>query len=89
MIITIQKGKIYCQNQNRRGYHKLLVETRPLEIDRCKSKNGTPVSEALALFNCSSGGLNLTGHTFEKGVVNSNRMSRYLEVELNASIISA
>ena len=34
---------------------KILDETDPLEIDKYKSKNGTSVSEALALFNCNSG----------------------------------
>ena len=34
----------------------ILDETKPLEIDRCKSKKEASVSEVLALFNCSSGG---------------------------------
>ena len=34
----------------------ILEETKPLEIDRCKSKKGASVSEVLALFNLSSGG---------------------------------
>ena len=32
-----------------------LEETKPLEIERCKSKKGASVSKVLALFNCSSG----------------------------------
>ena len=34
----------------------IMEETKPLEIDRCKSKKGASVSEVLAQFNCSSGG---------------------------------
>ena len=33
-----------------------LDETNPSEIDKCKSKNGASVSEALALFNGNLGG---------------------------------
>ena len=51
----IQKRKIY--------YIKIKVialiinfdETNPFEIDKCKSRNGASVLEALALFNCNSG----------------------------------
>ena len=41
--------------QSHRVYH-VLDETKPLEIDRCKSKKGASVYEVLALFNYSSGG---------------------------------
>ena len=33
-----------------------LDETKPLEIDRCKSKKGASVSEVLALLSCNSDG---------------------------------
>ena len=33
-----------------------LDETNPFEIDKCKTKNEASVSDALALFNCGSGG---------------------------------
>ena len=39
-----------------RVYHKILEETNPFAIERCKPKKGAWVSVLFALFNCSSGG---------------------------------
>ena len=43
-------------SQNTKRTYGQPSEKKPLELDRCKSKKGAPVSEILALFNCSSGG---------------------------------
>ena len=46
-----KKEKSQYQNKS----HRVLQETKPLEINRCKFKNEASISEVLALFNCSSG----------------------------------
>ena len=53
--VPIQKKKenLLCQNLSHFVYHKFFDKTNPFEIDKCKSRNGASVSEALALFNCN------------------------------------
>ena len=46
----------------------ILDETTLSEIDKCKSKKGASVSDALALFNC--GWINSTYHAFKVGILN-------------------
>ena len=62
--VTIQKRKV--------NYFKIKVvafileETNPFAIESCKSKNEASVSVLFALFNCSSGGINLFDHAIKK-----------------------
>ena len=51
----LKKENLQYQYQSNRVYH-IFEETKPLEIEICKSINGALVSEVLTLFNCSSGG---------------------------------
>ena len=55
-----KKGNlIYCVKESKLSLLTVInfAETKPVETDtcRCKSKKGTSVSDALALFNCCSG----------------------------------
>ena len=54
--VTIQKRKIYNIKIKVIAFIIKFRSKNPFATERCKSKYGTPVSVALALFNCNSGG---------------------------------
>ena len=57
-------GNVTIQKKKKNFYVKIKViaiiinfdETNPFEMDKCKSEKWATVSDALALFKCSSGG---------------------------------
>ena len=63
------------QYQNQSSHLSLILEeTKQKEIERCKSKKGASVSEALALFDCSSSRVDLVDHSFEIRFVNIKKI---------------
>ena len=64
-VDTVRRRTGYVHIQKRKKYYVkikvialiiILDETNPFEIDKCISRNKASISEALALFNCNSGG---------------------------------
>ena len=54
-VLIRKRKKTLCKNHSHRAYHKFWMKQICFKIDKCKSRNGALVSEALALFNCYSG----------------------------------
>ena len=69
----------------------MLEETKPSEIAQCQSRNGASVSDKFALFNCIflMGKFDHSDHGVKIGFISINMSSKYLDIELKASIISA
>ena len=62
-------------NQRHRVYHKILEETNPYEIERCKSKKAASVSVVLVLFNCTKcRWINLIDHAFKIRIFNVQKI---------------
>ena len=51
-----KKGNLPISKSKSKRLSYILEETKPFEIELCKSKNRASVSELLALLSCNSGG---------------------------------